>query len=148
MLLKNTSSWNVRSEMSTKCANCIILSTLKCTGVHRFLDLSNCKCDIVGFPQAVLLDPLEIYYSSHPDTPWKFGSSSPNTRCLYWASNIENLNFSKSYHFKKLPWTEHRTPSLPRLHLFLNKHQAKKWNMSHGQLCNVWCHQTVIHKDL
>ena len=27
---------------------------------------------LVVFPQAVLLDPLEIYYSSHPNTPWKF----------------------------------------------------------------------------
>ena len=32
---------------------------------------------LVGFPQAKLLDPLEIYYSSHPDTPWKFAPLDP-----------------------------------------------------------------------
>ena len=33
---------------------------------------------LVGFPQAVLLDPLEIYYSSHPNITWKFAHLDPH----------------------------------------------------------------------
>ena len=53
----------------------------KCIGAHRFVDLSNRKYTIlVSFPWTVFLDPLEIYYSSHPPlphTPSKFGPLDP-----------------------------------------------------------------------
>ena len=57
------------------------LSTLKCAGVHRFLDLSNSKCDIGSFPSGSALGPsgnmllfsprhpLEICTSSDPHPP-------------------------------------------------------------------------------
>ena len=32
---------------------------------------------LVGFSQTVLLDSLEIYYSSHPHTPWKSAPLDP-----------------------------------------------------------------------
>ena len=32
---------------------------------------------LVGFPQTVLLDHLEIHYSSHPYTTWKFATLYP-----------------------------------------------------------------------
>ena len=57
---------------------------------------------LVGFPQAVLLDPLEIYHSSHPDTPWKFAPLDPPDPWNFQGPSMgEVWIFSGTTHLKK-----------------------------------------------
>ena len=45
------------------------LSTLKYTGVHRFIDLSNRKCDIGSFPSGSAVGPsgnILLFSPQHP----------------------------------------------------------------------------------
>ena len=73
----------------------------KCTGVHRFLDLSNRKCDIGRFPSGSALGPsgnillfsprhpLEIYTSRPPtplELPVTFHGGSMN---IFWNYTFE-----------------------------------------------------------
>ena len=58
-----------------------VQNAVKYTKTLEFIDFliyQIVRAILVGFPQTVLLDPLEIYYSSHPDTPWKFASLDPH----------------------------------------------------------------------
>ena len=51
--------------------------------------------------QAVLLDPLEIYYSSHPDTPWKFASLDPHPLELPVTFHGGGMDIFWNYTFEK-----------------------------------------------
>ena len=55
------------------------LSTLKCTGVHRFLDLSNRKCHVGRFPSGSALGPSGNILLFSPRNPLEICTSGPPT---------------------------------------------------------------------
>ena len=65
------------------------LSTLKYTEVHRFVDLSNRKCDIGRFPLDSALGPSgNISPLISPHTPWKSAPLHPDPHPSGISSNL------------------------------------------------------------